>query len=445
MMDRCRCRTANLVKRAQRCVIASRGARIRMEREVKRAGFPRAIGTSWLVPWLILAAAAGCLGQEASSRASQRQSALTFENEGNVAEAEAAWRSLLRAQPNDSEAYAHLGLLEARQQHYKEAIDLDRKALRLNPAMPHLRLNLGLALFKAGDLRGAIQTFEALLKHEPKSSPEALRLVTLIGLAHYALGDYAAAIPYLKQADDGDPQNLEFRMDLAQSCLKTKQYQCVLDTYHQILTINPNSAEADMLMGEAYDEMKDEGKAMEQYEAAIKADPTIPNAHFGYGYMLWRLLQFSQAEQEFNAELAINPDHAFALAYLGDTELQLNHPDQAKLNLARAIQLEPSIALAHLDLGILYQNQGRKEEALRELKAAEKLEPNDQQVHWDLGRLYKSMGQEAEAKVEFEKTRKVLDSRIRSTQEKLQRLTEASKAGAEASQGTGQSRKIPPK
>ena len=416
-----------------------------MEREVKRPGFPRVISASWLVPWLILVTAAGCLGQQASSRASQRQSALAFENEGNIVEAEAAWRSLIRSQPTDSEAYAHLGLLEARQEHYKDAIDLDRKALRLNPGMPHLRLNLGLALFKAGDLRGAIQTFEPLLKREPKSSPEALRLVTLIGLAHYGLGDYAAAMPYLKQADAADPQNLEFRMDLAQSCLRTKQYQCVLETYHEILTINPNSAEADMLMGEAYDEMKEVGKAMEQFQAAIKADPTMPNAHFGYGYMLWRLSQFSQTEQEFKAELANTPDHAFALAYLGDSELQLNHFDQAEPNLERAIQLEPSIALAHLDMGILYQNQGRKEEALRELKAAEKLEPNDQQVHWDLGRLYKSMGQEAEAKVEFEKTRKVLDRSIQSTKENLQRLTAASKGGAHAPQPVGQSAGVPPK
>ena len=39
-----------------------------------------------------------------------------------------------------------------------------------------------------------------LLKIEPPSSPEALRLTTLIGLAHYGSGDYAAAVPYLKQA-----------------------------------------------------------------------------------------------------------------------------------------------------------------------------------------------------------------------------------------------------
>ena len=112
-----------------------------------------------------------CLGQGQPARESQRRSALAFEQEGKIAEAEADWRSLLSSQPNDAEAYAHLGLLEARQEHYKEAIVLYRKALSLNPKMPGLRLNLGLAYFKAGELPEAVQTFEALLRKRAQVLP----------------------------------------------------------------------------------------------------------------------------------------------------------------------------------------------------------------------------------------------------------------------------------
>ena len=59
--------------------------------------------------------------------------------------------------------------------------------------MPGLRMNLGLALFKTGDLKEAISTFERLLSSEPLSSPEAQRLRTLIGMAHYGLQDFSAA------------------------------------------------------------------------------------------------------------------------------------------------------------------------------------------------------------------------------------------------------------
>jgi tetratricopeptide (TPR) repeat protein len=334
-----------------------------------------------------------------------RQNAFALEQHGNNAEAETAWRAVLKNHPADSEAFAHLGLLEAHQEHYRDAVTFYRKALALNPAMPGLRLNLGLALFKGGELKGAVRNFEILLRTEPSSSPEALRLTTLIGLAHYGLGEYAAAIPYLKKATAADPQNLPFRLTLAQSCLSSKQYQCVLDVYHEIVTLNADSAEADMLAGEALDEMQDKPGAAAQFRAAVKADPKEPNVHFGLGYLLWGLLQFDDAAKELQAELDNNPDNAEALTYLADCDIQLGHPEAAPPLLEKAIRIDPRIEMAHLDLGIVYSDAGRREDALRELKVAEKLNPEDQNVHWRLGRFYKSMGKNEEAKVEFDKTR----------------------------------------
>jgi len=354
---------------------------------------------------LLAMEAAGGRGQTAAAGEDQRQTAFALEQQGNNAEAEAAWRALLKVHPANAEAYAHLGFLEARQERYTEAVPLYRKALALNPAMPGLRLNLGLSLFKSGALKESIQTFTPLLNGQLPSSPEALRLTTLIGLAHYGLGEYAAAVPYLKQATAGDKQNLPFRLALAQSCLWSKQYQCVLDVYHEILLLNAESAEADMLAGEAMDEMKNHAGAAEQFRAAVKADPREPNVHFGLGYLLWGLMQYEEASQEFQAELANNPEHAQALAYLADTDIRLSQPEPAPPLLEKAIRIDPKIELAHLDLGILYSNAGRKDDALRELKIAEKLSPDDENVHWRLGRFYQATGRKDEAKAEFDKTR----------------------------------------
>jgi tetratricopeptide (TPR) repeat protein len=384
---------------------------------VRWAKFVTLIGALWLTT----ASTAHSGAQQPSTRESRRQAALAFEEEGKVAEAEAGWRSLLSSQPNDAEAYAHLGLLEARQEHYKEAIVLYQKALSLDPKMPSLRLNLGLSYFKAGNFSAAIQTFEPLLQKEPKSSPEALRLVTLLGLAHYGMGEYAAAIPYLKQATAADPANLPFRLSLAQSCLRTKQYQCVLDVYREILALNAESAEADMLAGEAYDELKNDDGAIAEFQAAVKADPKTPDVYFGYGYLLWKALKFDEAEKAFRSELANNPEHPLALAYLGDTEIRLNHSEEALPYLERAVRLQPSIAIAHVDLGTIYEGKGRKDDAARELKTAEKLTPDDPSIHWRLGRFYQSIGRTAEAKAEFEKTRSMQRAKEQSLQEQMRR------------------------
>jgi tetratricopeptide (TPR) repeat protein len=238
-------------------------------------------------------------------------------------------------------------------------------------------------------------------------------------MAHYGLGDYPASIPYLKQAAAADPQDLSLRMTLAHSCLWSKQYQCVLDVYREMISLNAESAEADMLVGEAYDELKNDEGAQAQFQAAVKADPKAPNVHFGYGYLLWKVIKFDEAQKEFQAELANNPEHSLALAYLGDTEMRAKQYEDAVANLQHAIQLQSSIPIAHLDLGIIYESQGRKEDSIREFEAAEKLTPGDPLVHWRLGRFYRAAGRTVEAKAEFDKARGLQQSEEQSLREKL--------------------------
>jgi len=376
------------------------------------------------VSMAVMIAVATGMGQGTSAGDSRRQAAFALEQQGRVSDAEAAWQAIAKAHPADAEAYAHLGLLQAQEAHYKEAVSFYRKALALDPNMPGLQLDLGLACFKGGDLKSALATFGPLLRAAPRGSPEALRLTTLVGLADYGLGAYAAAIPHLKQATAADPQNLPFRLALAHSCLWTQQYRCVLDVYHEIVTLNADSAEADMLAGEALDEMRDKEGAVRQFRAAVKADPKMPDVHFGLGYLLWRLLQFDEAAKEFQAELDNNPDQAQALTYLGDCAMQLEHPDTATPLLEKAIRIDPKIEHAHLDLGILYGRVGRREDALRELKIAERLDPENPTVHYRLGRFYKEMGRNEEAKIEFDKTRNLQKAADQSVFNKLHQAQE---------------------
>ena len=346
--------------------------------------------------------------------AQQRQAAVQLEQQGQNTEAEAAWRAILAAHPSDAESYAQLALLEAHELRYKDAIPHYRKALALNPKLPGVRLNLALALFKDGDLKAAIPELHQLLKPAPPNSPpnlqEAQRYTILLAMAHYGLAEYAQAIPYLKQAVAADTQNLPLRMTLAHSCLWSKQYQCVLDDYHEMLTLNAESAEADMLAGEASDEMKDRDAAIEQFRAAVKTNPSEPNAHFGLGYLLWTQKHLDEAAQEFQAELALDPSHLQAILYLGDTRMQQSKPEEARPLLEKALSIDPTLWLAHLDLGIIDTDAGRQDDALREMQQAVKLKPDEVSIHWRLAKLYRALGKTAEAKVEFDKANTLTQS-----------------------------------
>ncbi len=345
-----------------------------------------------------------CWGQTPVAAPDHSQNARVLQESGRYAEAADEWRAYLKAHPESAEAYADLGLIEARQEHYKEAIPLYRRALVIDPRMSGIRLNLGLAYFKSAAMKEAIETFTPLLKTFPADSPDHIRVSTLIGMAHFSLGEYGAAIPFLKAAAVADPQNILYRFSLAQSCLNTRQYQCVLDAYQELLKLNGESAAADMLAGQAYDEMKNTNGAIEQFRAAVKADPKWPNAHFGLGYLLWTQNQCDEATKEFQAELDNVPENPQAMTFLADCKVQLGQPGEALPLLEKALKIDPRIAKAHLNLGIIYQDQGRQQDALRELTTAVRLTPQDSNIHWRLARLYQAMGRKEEAKLEFEKT-----------------------------------------
>lgn len=344
--------------------------------------------------------------------------AYSLEQQGKTAEADAAWRAIAAARPSDPEPLAHIGLLEARQEHFTEAIRFYRKAMTLAPTMPGLRLNLGLAYFKNGDYEQAIAMFSPMMKAQPDDQ----RLVLLMGMSYYGLGKYAAATPYLKNAANHDDRNLTLQLTLAHSCLFSREFQCVLDVFHRMVELNAESAEAQMLVGEALDEMKDPVGAMREFRAAAASNPKEPNVHFGLGYLLWTKGQYAEAAEQFQAEIDNNPRHLQAMLYLADSDIQLSKMDEARSLLEQLARLDPENAMEHRDLGIVYMEDGRKDDAMRELKKAVQLAPNDVNAHWRLARLYRTMGRAEEAKVEFEKAKnlnKAEDQRLLKVMSKI--------------------------
>ncbi|HEY6375433.1 MAG TPA: tetratricopeptide repeat protein [Edaphobacter sp.] len=373
---------------------------------------------TWLLVgalWVVISGTAILSAQDGA-----RQNALALEQQGQNAEAEQAWQSIARSNPQNAEAFAHLGLLEARQERYGEAIANYRKALALNPALPGLQMNLGLALFKTKDFKESIKPFTAELNKHPDDQ----RLTILLGMAHYGMGDYFVAIPYLRRAAERDPQSLPLRLALAHSCLWSKQNQCVLDVYKEILALNAESAEAEMLAGEALDEKGDNAGATEQFRAAVRANPKEPNAHFGLAYLLWTQNHFHEAAKEFQAELDNDPQHLQARAYLGDSYVQLNDYAKAQPELEKALVADTSFALVHRDMGIVYAEGGRKDEAISEFQKAIELDPKDVAPHWRLAKLYQATGKKEEAKAEFAKASAMNKESIQASQALYQKLAE---------------------
>jgi Flp pilus assembly protein TadD len=322
--------------------------------------------------------------------------AMALERQGLTAEAEVIWGNIAKADPRDAEALAHLGLLEARQEHYEVAINFYRQAMAINPDLPGLQMNLGLALFKVAQFPGAIEAFSA----EIRKHPGDLRLTILLGMAHYGMRDYLVAIPYLQRATEGDTQSIPLRMALAHSCMGSKQYQCVLDVHEQILALKGESAEADMLAAEAFDQMGNSAAAEKQLSKAAQINPKEPNVHFGLGYLSWKQGRWSDAAQEFQLELDNNPEHKISRIYLADAWVQQGEFARAQPALEELVNADQSEPFVHRDLGIIYANAGRNDDAIRELRLAMKLDPDDPETHSEIAKVLRATGKKNEESAE---------------------------------------------
>lgn len=324
--------------------------------------------------------------------AQNRMRATALERQGLNAEAEQIWDGIAKADPHDAEALAHLGLLEARQERFEAAIDYYRRARAINPDLPGLQMNLGLALFKVAQFPGAIDAFSS----EIRKHPGDLRLTILLGMAHYGMKDYLVAIPYLQRATERDTQSIPLRMALAHSCMWSKQYQCVLNVHQQVLALKGESAEADMLAGEAFDQMGNSTAAEKQLRAAVQINPQEPNVHFGLGYLLWKQSRWSDAAQEFQLELDKNSEHKSSRIYLADAWVRQGEFAKAQAALEGLVSTDQSEPLVHRDLGIIYANAGRNDDAFRELRLATKLDPDDVETHLEIAKVFRATGKKDE-------------------------------------------------
>jgi tetratricopeptide (TPR) repeat protein len=162
-----------------------------------------------------------------------------------------------------------------------------------------------------------------------------------------------------------------------------------------------------MLTGEALDGLARTPEAITEFEAALKIAQREPEVNFGLGYLHWKLSQFDEAARYFHDELAIDPNHPQALAYLGDIAMKNNEPEKALPLLQKVVKQRDDIRIAYVDLGAILTQKKRYPEALAALKQAVKLDPSQPDAHFRLGKLHQTMGNMNAAEQEFTKVREL--------------------------------------
>jgi len=205
--------------------------------------------------------------------------ALALHQAGRLAEAEAAYRAVLRQIPDDADALHGLGVLAHQQGRSAESVELIGRALAGAPGRPDMPFNLGLAQYRSGAFRAAAESFQAAANLKP-DWPEA----------HYNLGN--------ARRDDGDAAG-------------------AMRAFRQALRLRPAYIQAEVNLANL---LKDSGKldqALAAYRRVLARDPTLPDTHNNLGTALTESGDAAGAEAAFRAALRLRPDFPEALANLG--------------------------------------------------------------------------------------------------------------------------------
>jgi tetratricopeptide (TPR) repeat protein len=200
--------------------------------------------------------------------------------------------------------------------------------------------------------------------------------------------------------------------------------------YLRLYQVDPNSHRLHQLKGDIEAARGDDGKAVEEYRAAIALKPSLPNLHYSLGHLLWKDLKVPEARVELEAEIALNPHHAGALNDLGDTYLLEHQPDKALPLLERALAADDGNADIHRDLGTAYSELKDYRKAAGQFKMAI-ADDHDGSVHYKLARAYQALGQKEDAAREFALSTSLNRESHSKLEKQTERLAEITKAPQE--------------
>jgi tetratricopeptide (TPR) repeat protein len=168
----------------------------------------------------------------------------------------------------------------------------------------------------------------------------------------------------------------------------------------------PSSYQAHELNAEALEMQGKWEEAAKEYRWVLERNPRLPGIHFRLGRLLLSKQDpgpelASEAQNEFQQELKIDPSNAGAEYVLGELARQSEQWDDAVQHFARAAKLDVNFGDAYLGLGQSLISTKKYSEAIQPLEAAVKLEPQNPATHYNLAMAYSRTGRKQDAEKEF--------------------------------------------
>ena len=310
-----------------------------------------------------------------------------------------------QSQPGAS-ALNDLGSRHLRNGEFEKALEQFQAAAKLRPADPAIQFNVGLALFRLGRLREALDPLAAAKTHPP-SAKQAKFLRGIIFFQFKELDSCAGELEDLRDDSQYGEHTLYMLIESYRKLGKVQESQ---QAFLELGKRYPDSAFGHKLMGMAYDAQQRYREAAREFEAALRVNSRMPEIAFAIGYIRWKQKDYEAARPWFEKELVLQPCYARAHHYLGEIARMSQNWRQARVRYEKAIECNADIAGPYVGFGTILDREGKYAEAVQMYRKAILLDPGEAEPHYKLARALGRIGRGEEAKSEFQLVREILAS-----------------------------------
>ncbi len=383
------------------------------------------------------------VGQGGNTLQARQRLAENLHRSRQLGQALDQYRELLELDPRNAEYFLRIALIERERKDYTRAWEALENARRLEPDSVGIQLQAISLLEAEGKAAQAVEETQKLLdatrkaEYSPSERRRRSMLLEQLGILQRDLQDHETAVESFQRIGSVDPERkpramiqvietLRMARDYARA---EKEARKAIEEFEQepglvnllasvladrgktreavkvverLRTNSSQDLELLLVMARIYEKGRQFDKAVEQIDQAsrlVESDEARISVLFAYGSLHERAKEYEKSEAKFRELLAIDPDNASALNYLGYMFADRSvHLDEAHDLIQRALDLDPENG-AYLDsLGWVYYRQNKLGLAAKFLERSLEQYQDDPVVHTHLGDVYHKQGRIEDAK-----------------------------------------------
>jgi tetratricopeptide (TPR) repeat protein len=251
---------------------------------------------------------------------------LAYSGAGAVDEAQSAFERAVNADPRNTPALYHLGLIESRVPEQRaNAVRHLRDAIRLEPRNPVYTLALGRILLQQDHAQEAV----GLLQGVRPEGPEAAERDLLLGIAQISTGSASEAVATLERSVAENP-SLPLSHNILGFCyFQRGDYAKAAEAYSRASDMRPEAGIFAHNAAIAFERSNQSDKALVYASRAVALPGATGDDHYLMGKLLAKAVRKDEAIVELKEAVVLSPELDASYYLLARTYMQKGDTAQA--------------------------------------------------------------------------------------------------------------------